>query len=178
MSPVTRVWRRGNGVAAPRSIYEDYRPLIASGYPHLLQPSIRFHSSFTQARVSLDATTLRVNECNERRFPFQQLRHRHIGYSPPPPNYFIPYMFETQSTNSRLFIFFFGSAINGLFEHLLTVFFNRDIGDIFRPAMIAISELKLPILKHSRAVSIQYSTTRTRCFFFACCDTHKKKKKI
>lgn len=50
----------------------------------------------------------------------------------------------------------------------LTVFFRRDIGDMFKPAMIAIRELKLPMLKHSRAVSIQYSITRTRCFFFGC----------
>ena len=53
----------------------------------------------------------------------------------------------------------------------LTVFFRRDMGDMFKPAMIAIRELKLPMLKHSRAVSIQYSTTRTRCFFFACYKT-------
>lgn len=50
-----------------------------------------------------------------------------------------------------------------------TVFFNLATGDIFNPAMIAISELKFPILKHSLAVSIQYSITRTRCFFFTCC---------
>jgi len=40
--------------------------------------------------------------------------------------------------------------------------------------MIAIKELKLPMLKHSRAVSIQYSTTRTRCFFFACWKSREK----
>ena len=34
------------------------------------------------------------------------------------------------------------------------------------PAMIAISELKLPMLKHSLATSIQYSITLMRCFFF------------
>lgn len=46
-----------------------------------------------------------------------------------------------------------------------TVFFRRDIGDMFRPAMMAIRLLKLPMLKLSRAVSIQYSMMRTRCFF-------------
>lgn len=40
------------------------------------------------------------------------------------------------------------------------------MGDMFRPAMIAIKLLKLPMLKHSRPVSIQYSTVLTRCFFF------------
>lgn len=58
--------------------------------------------------------------------------------------------------------------IKEMYVFSLTVFFKRDIGDMLRPAMIAIKELKLPMLKHSRAVSIQYSTTRTRCFFFAC----------
>lgn len=41
---------------------------------------------------------------------------------------------------------------------------------MFSPAMMAISELKLPTLKHSRAVSIQNSMIFTRCFFFECCD--------
>lgn len=47
----------------------------------------------------------------------------------------------------------------------VTVFLRRDTGDILRPAMMAINELKLPMLKHSRATSIQYSITLTRCFF-------------
>lgn len=60
------------------------------------------------------------------------------------------------------------SYLNYTYNMRLTVFFRRDIGDMFKPAMIAIRELKLPMLKHSRAVSIQYSITRTRCFFFGC----------
>jgi hypothetical protein len=51
----------------------------------------------------------------------------------------------------------------------LTVFFNLDMGDMLRPAMIAMRELKLPMLKHSRAASIQYSITFTRSFFLTCC---------
>lgn len=50
----------------------------------------------------------------------------------------------------------------------LTVFLSLERGDMLSPAMMAIKELKLPMLKHSRAVSIQNSTTLTRCFFLAC----------
>lgn len=50
----------------------------------------------------------------------------------------------------------------------LTVFLSLERGDMLSPAMMAINELKLPMLKHSRAVSIQNSTTLTRCFFLAC----------
>ena len=60
----------------------------------------------------------------------------------------------------------------------LTVFFSRDIGDMFNPAIIAMRELKLPMLKHSLAVSIQYSITRTRCFFLTCCKNKELKKYI
>lgn len=35
--------------------------------------------------------------------------------------------------------------------------------------MIAISELKFPMLKHSRATSMKNSMTCARCFFFAGC---------
>lgn len=35
--------------------------------------------------------------------------------------------------------------------------------------MMAIRLLKLPMLKLSSAVSIQYSMMRTRCFFFVYC---------
>lgn len=35
--------------------------------------------------------------------------------------------------------------------------------------MIAIRELKLPMLKHSRATSMKNSMTRARCFFFPGC---------
>jgi len=76
------------------------------------------------------------------------------------------------------FLLIFKTSINinwkEIYVFCLTVFFKRDIGDILRPAMIAIKELKLPMLKHSRAVSIQYSMTRTRCFFFACWKSRGK----
>lgn len=58
-----------------------------------------------------------------------------------------------------------------------TVFLSLLIGDMFSPAMMAISELKLPTLKHSRAVSIQNSMVFTRCFFFECWNPKGKKKK-
>lgn len=45
---------------------------------------------------------------------------------------------------------------------------------MLRPAMMAINELKLPMLKHSRATSIQYSITLTRCFFFGFCKGKMK----
>lgn len=51
----------------------------------------------------------------------------------------------------------------------LTVFLSRDIGDILRPAIIAIKLLKLPMLNDSRAVSIQNSIILALCFFFGCC---------
>lgn len=54
-----------------------------------------------------------------------------------------------------------------------TVFFSLEIGDMLRPAIIAIKLLKLPILNDSRAVSIQNSIIRTRCFFFGCCEEKK-----
>lgn len=41
-----------------------------------------------------------------------------------------------------------------------------------RPAhsqMMAIMELKFPMLKHSRATSMKNSSTRVRCFFFTTC---------
>lgn len=42
--------------------------------------------------------------------------------------------------------------------------------------MMAMRELKLPMLKHSRATSMKNSMTRARCFFFVGCsntETHK-----
>lgn len=51
---------------------------------------------------------------------------------------------------------------------IFTVFFNREMGDMLRPAMIAIRLLKLPMLNDSRAVSIQNSINLARCFFFGC----------
>ena len=56
----------------------------------------------------------------------------------------------------------------------LTVFFNLDTHVIFIPAMIAIKELKLPMLMHSFATSTKYSMIRTRFFFFKCCK-HKQR---
>lgn len=41
--------------------------------------------------------------------------------------------------------------------------------------MIAMRELKLPILKHSRATSMKNSMTRARCFFFTGCMVNKEK---
>lgn len=35
--------------------------------------------------------------------------------------------------------------------------------------MMAMRELKLPMLKHSRATSMKNSTTRALCFFFTGC---------
>lgn len=57
----------------------------------------------------------------------------------------------------------------------LTVFLSLATGDIFKPAMMAIKELKLPMLKHSLAASIQYSTTRTLLFFFGICSMKNDK---
>lgn len=37
--------------------------------------------------------------------------------------------------------------------------------------MMAMRELKLPMLKHSRATSMKNSMTRARCFFFTGCGT-------
>lgn len=56
---------------------------------------------------------------------------------------------------------------------MLTVFLSLPIGARFRPAIMAIRLLKLPMLKHSRAVSIQYSIMRTRCFFLGYCEIQK-----
>lgn len=61
----------------------------------------------------------------------------------------------------------YSSMINFV-SYILTVFFNLEIGDMLRPAMIAIRLLKLPILNDSRAVSIQNSIILARCFFFGC----------
>lgn len=60
----------------------------------------------------------------------------------------------------------------------LTVFLSLDMGDMLRPAMIAIRELKLPMLKHSRAASIQYSMTLTRSFFLTCCCRRNEKTQV
>lgn len=35
--------------------------------------------------------------------------------------------------------------------------------------MMAIMELKFPMLKHSRATSMKNSSMRVRCFFFTTC---------
>lgn len=40
---------------------------------------------------------------------------------------------------------------------------------------MAIRELKLPILKHSRATSMKNSMTRALCFFFPGCMVKKRK---
>lgn len=42
--------------------------------------------------------------------------------------------------------------------------------------MMAMRELKLPMLKHSRATSMKNSTTRARCFFFMGCQEDDAKK--
>lgn len=54
-------------------------------------------------------------------------------------------------------------------QNRFTVFLRRETGDILRPAIIAMRELKFPMLKHSRATSIQYSITLTLCFFLGFC---------
>lgn len=40
--------------------------------------------------------------------------------------------------------------------------------------MMAMRELKLPMLKHSRATSMKNSMTRALCFFFTGCRTGMK----
>lgn len=40
--------------------------------------------------------------------------------------------------------------------------------------IIAIKELKLPMLKHSRATSMKYSIILARCFFFTGCTEKEK----
>lgn len=42
--------------------------------------------------------------------------------------------------------------------------------------IMAMSELKLPMLKHSRATSMKNSRIRARCFFFTGCETDDKKR--
>lgn len=51
---------------------------------------------------------------------------------------------------------------------LLTVFFNLDTWLILRPAIMAIRELKFPMLMHSFPTSKKYSITFTLFFFFKC----------
>lgn len=43
-------------------------------------------------------------------------------------------------------------------------------GKVVYSHMMAIRELKLPMLKHSRATSMKNSMTRARCFFFTGCQ--------
>ena len=51
-----------------------------------------------------------------------------------------------------------------------TVFFILATGNMLSPVMMPMRLLKLPVLTHSRAISIQNSTRRTRRFFLRVWD--------
>lgn len=55
----------------------------------------------------------------------------------------------------------------------LTVFESLETEAVLRPSKMEAKVLKLPMLKHSFAVSIQYSAIRILSFFTPCCKSSK-----